>query len=85
METGPTRIEANYQAAQAAIDALLNTEAGRPEAGRLEVLSLLAEAWEDERFPVGYPQEIEAVLVDMEQNELDPGPAWLNASTESDA
>lgn len=79
METRPTRIAADYQAAQAAIDALLSAEPGPLEAGRLEVLSLLAEAWEGEHFPVGYPEEIEAILVDLEQNELsreDADPAW---------
>jgi antitoxin component HigA of HigAB toxin-antitoxin module len=53
MEIRPIRIEADYQAAQAVIEALLNTEAGSPEVDRLEVLSRLAEAWEGERFPDG--------------------------------
>ena len=89
METRPIRIEADYQAAQAAIDALLSAEAGAPETGQLEVLSLLAESWEDEHYPVGYPEEVEAILCHMEQNELsgtDLEPArrgWRTPSAES--
>lgn len=90
METRSIRIEADYQAAQGAIDALLSAEAGAPETGQLEVLSLLAQAWEDEHYPVGYPDEIEAILCHMEQNELggtdlEPaGRGWRTSSAESD-
>lgn len=63
--------------------------AGPLETDQLEVLSLLAESWEDEHYPIGYPDEIEAILVHMEQNELshkdlDPaGCGWWSFSTES--
>ena len=89
MEIRSIGIEVDYQVAQAAIDALQSAEAGAPETGQLEVLSLLAESWEDEHYPVGYPDEIEAILCHMEQNELggtDLEPAgreWRSTSAES--
>ena len=89
METRSIKFEADYQAAQRAIDALRSAEAGAPETGQLEVLSLLAESWEDEHYPVGYPEEIEAILIHMEQNELSGkdldlvGRGWQGVSTES--
>lgn len=70
MEIKPIKSEAEYQAALAEIDTLLEVEAGTPEVDRLELLSMLVEAWEDEHYPIGDPDPIEAILFYMEQNGL---------------
>jgi len=70
MEIRPIKTEADYQAAMAEIDTLLEAAPGTPETDRLEVLSLLVEAWEDEHYPIEAPDPIEAILFYMEQNDL---------------
>ena len=74
MEIRPVRIAADYQAAQAAIEVLQRGEGGPLATDQLEVLSLLAEAWEDLHYPVGYAEEIEVILSHMEQSELNADP-----------
>ena len=74
MENRPVRIDADYQAAQAAIEVLQRAEADPLATDQLEVLSLLAEAWEDQHYPVGYAEEIEVMLGHMEQSELNLDP-----------
>lgn len=70
MEIRPIKTEADYEAALAEIDTLLEAAPGAPETDRLEVLSLLVEAWEDIHYPIEAPDPVEAILFYMEQNDL---------------
>lgn len=70
MEIRPIKTEADYEAALAEIDTLLEAAPGAPETDRLEVLSLLVEAWEDAHYPIEAPDPVEAILFYMEQNDL---------------
>lgn len=70
METKPIRTEADYEAVLEEIDTLLDAKPGSPEEDRLELLSILVEAWEDEQYPIGPPDPIEAIKFMMEQKGL---------------
>lgn len=70
MEIRPIKTENDYQAVLAEIDTLLEAAPGTPETDRLEVLSLLVEAWEEVHYPIEAPDPVEAILFYMEQNDL---------------
>jgi antitoxin component HigA of HigAB toxin-antitoxin module len=67
------RSEAEYNAAIAEIERLLDEDAERGSDGydRLEFLSVLVEHYEDERYPMGAVTPQEAVTFMLEQKGLD--------------
>ncbi|GAB4233982.1 MAG: DNA-binding protein [Deltaproteobacteria bacterium] len=67
MELKPIRTNADYKAALEYISTLLDAPVGSKEAGVLEVLSVLVEAYEGEHHPVDPPDPIEAIKFRMEQ------------------
>jgi HTH-type transcriptional regulator/antitoxin HigA len=67
MELKPIRTKADYKAALRTISSLLDAPEGSREAGMLEVLSILVEAYEEEHHPVDPPDPIEAIKFRMEQ------------------
>ena len=66
------RTEADYQAALARIDALMDAEFGTPDGDELDVLTDLVELYEARHVPMGYPSPIEAIRFRMEQGGLSP-------------
>jgi HTH-type transcriptional regulator/antitoxin HigA len=72
MDIKPIRTEAEYQAALQEIDLLFDTAPNSPEEDRLEVLSLLVEAYEAEHYPIYPPDPIEAILHIMDAYQLEP-------------
>ena len=70
MEIRPINTEADHDAALAEIEALLGSEPGTAECDRLQVLSILVEAYEDERYPIPPPDPIEAIKYHMESRGL---------------
>jgi len=66
------RTEADYQAALARIDALMDAEFGTPDGDELDVLTDLVEFYEARHVPMGYPSPIEALRFRMEQGGLSP-------------
>ena len=71
-EIKPIRTEADYEKALSRIDTLMGSEYGSPEGDELDVLVTLVECWEDEHYPMGYPEPHEAVRFRMEQAGLRP-------------
>jgi len=67
MDLKPIRTKADYKAALKMITSLLDAPVGSREAGMLEVLSLLVEAYEEEHHPIDPPDPIEAIKFRMEQ------------------
>jgi HTH-type transcriptional regulator / antitoxin HigA len=63
----PVRSKAAYKVAVAEIDRLWDAKPGTPEHDRLEVLGILVDAYEAERWPIDPPDPIEAVKFHMEQ------------------
>ncbi len=63
------KTEQEYQEALAETERLiaLDPEPGTPEGDRLELISLLVETYEKERFPFEKPDPIEAIRFRMEQ------------------
>lgn len=70
MELRPIRSKREHQAALKEAEALWNAPEGSPEADRLEVLTLLIEAYEREHFPIEDPDPIDFLLHVMEAREL---------------
>jgi HTH-type transcriptional regulator/antitoxin HigA len=70
MELRPIRTKADYKAALKTISTLLDAPEGSKDAGMLEVLSVLVEAYEEDHHPIAPPDPIEAIKFRMEQNGL---------------
>ena len=66
----PIRTEADYDAVMAEIDGLLDAPAGSAAAERLELLSILVEAYEDAAHPLDPPDPVDAIRFRMEQQGL---------------
>ena len=68
----PIRTEADYEAALARIDELMDAEPGSPEGGELDVLVDLVDLYERRHEPMGYPDPVAAIEFRMEQAGLSP-------------
>ena len=62
--------EADYQAALAHLETLMDAPAGSPEEEDLELFSVLVEQYERDHFPIDLPDPIDAILFRMEQQGL---------------
>ena len=71
MNIKPIKTAADYEAALAEIDRLMDAEDDSAGADQLDVLSTLVDAWEAEHFPIEDPDPIEAILHRMEALDLD--------------
>jgi HTH-type transcriptional regulator/antitoxin HigA len=67
MELKPIRTEAEYEAALKEISSLLDASVGSKEAELLDRLSSLVEEYEEEHYPIGPPDPIEALKFRKEQ------------------
>lgn len=70
MELRPIRTRREHQAALKEAEALWDAPEGSPAADRLEVLTLLIEAYEREHYPIADPDPIEFLQHVMEAREL---------------
>ena len=61
------RTEADYEAALARIDALMDAEPGTPEGEELDVLTDLVEHYEEKHVALGYPSAVAAIAFRLEQ------------------
>ena len=61
------RTEADYQAALARIDTLMDAEPGTPEGEELDVLTDLVEHYEEKHVALGYPSAVAAIEFRLEQ------------------
>jgi antitoxin component HigA of HigAB toxin-antitoxin module len=64
----PIRSEADHRAALAEIDRLMDAAPGSAEEDRLDVLSTLVSAWEDEHVALAAADPVEAIRFHMEQH-----------------
>ena len=67
MEIKPIKTEQNYDQALARLETIFHAEVDTAEGDEAEVLSILIEKYEDEHYPIGMPDPIEAIKFRMEQ------------------
>ncbi len=70
MEIKPIRDEADYRTALKEIESLMGAELNSPEGERLDVLSILVEAYEAQHYPMEPPDPVEAIKFEMERRGL---------------
>ena len=66
----PIRTEQDYDRALAEINTLLAAEPDTPDGDRLEVITTLVHAYEEEHYPIPPPDPIEALLYYLETRGL---------------
>jgi len=67
MDIKPIRTEEDYETALEEIERLFDSEPGTPEGDKLEVLTILVNAYEEEHYSIPLPEPIEAIEYHMER------------------
>ena len=67
MTIKPIKTKKDYQAVMNRLETIFDAQPGTPEGDELEVLGILIDKYEQEHYPVGYPDPIEAIKFRMEQ------------------
>ena len=71
MQLRPIKTDADHEAALLEIERLWGAEEGTADGDRLEILTTLAEAYEEAHFPMDLPDPIEAIKFRLEQQGVD--------------
>jgi len=67
MKISPIRNEKDYQKALERLEDIFDSKKGTEEGDELEILSILIDQYENDNFPIGMPDPIEAIKFRMEQ------------------
>jgi HTH-type transcriptional regulator/antitoxin HigA len=67
MEIKPIKTEDDYNQALERLETIFDAKLGSAEGDELEVLGILIDQYENEHFPIGLPDPIEAIKFRMEQ------------------
>lgn len=67
MKIAPIKNEADYQKALKRLEKVFDAEKGSNHGDELEILSILIDQYENDHFPIGLPDPIEAIKFRMEQ------------------
>jgi HTH-type transcriptional regulator/antitoxin HigA len=67
MKIAPIKNEADYQKALERLEKVFDAEKGSKNGDELEILSILIDQYENDQFPIGFPDPIEAIKFRMEQ------------------
>ena len=67
MNIRPIKTESDYQKALERLEIIFDAKKGTKEGDELEILSILIEKYEKEKFPIEMPDPIEAIKFRMEQ------------------
>ncbi len=67
MKILPIRNEKDYQNALNRLEEIFDANKGTEDGDELEILSILIDKYENEQFPIGMPDPIEAIKFRMEQ------------------
>ena len=73
MDIKPIKTESDYSAALIEIEHLMEADIDTPEGDKLDVLTTLVEAYEEKHYPIGPPDPIEAILHQMDSQDLTRG------------
>ncbi len=63
----PIKTEMDYQDALSRLEVIFDARKGSAEGDELEIPGILIEKFEDEHFPIGFPDPIEAIRFRMDQ------------------
>ena len=69
MTIKPIKTKKDYEQALARLEQIFDAKKASPEGDELEVLGILIEKYEDQHFPINFPDPIEAIKFRMEQLE----------------
>lgn len=67
MDIKAIKTEQDYNQALERLEVIFHSEIDTPDGDEAEVLSILIEKYEDEHYPIGMPDPIEAIKFRMEQ------------------
>lgn len=72
MKIAPIRNNKDYQNALKRLEEIFDAKKGTDQGDELEILSILIEKYENEKFPIDLPDPIEAIKFRMEQMGMKP-------------
>jgi HTH-type transcriptional regulator/antitoxin HigA len=67
MNIKPIKTEEDYNEALVRLEVIFDAAIDSPEGDEVQILGLLIENYENEHFPIGFPDPIEAIKFRMEQ------------------
>ena len=67
MDIKPIKTEQDYNLALQRLEIIFDAKLGSTEGDELEILGILIDQYENEHFPIGLPDPIEAIKFRMEQ------------------
>jgi len=67
MNIKPIRTKKDYEQALDRLEVIFDSKKGTDKGDELEILGMLIENYENEKFPIGFPDPVEAIKFRMEQ------------------
>jgi len=67
MTIKPIKSKKDYQAALTRLEQIFDAKSGSKDGDELEILGILIEKYEQDRYPIDFPDPIEAIKFRMEQ------------------
>ncbi len=67
MNIKPIRTRKDYEQALARLEVIFDSKKGTDKGDELEILGMLIDNYENEKFPIGFPDPVEAIKFRMEQ------------------
>jgi HTH-type transcriptional regulator/antitoxin HigA len=67
MNIKPIKTKKDYEQALERLEVIFDAKKGTPKGDELEILGMLIDNYEKEKFPIGFPDPVEAIKFRMEQ------------------
>ena len=67
MNIKPIKTKKDYEEALARLEVIFDAKKGTQDGDELELLGMLVDNYENEKFPIGFPDPVEAIKFRMEQ------------------
>ncbi len=67
MNIKPIRTKKDYEQALVRLEVIFDAKKGTPKGDELQLLGMLIDNYENEKFPIGFPDPVEAIKFRMEQ------------------
>jgi HTH-type transcriptional regulator/antitoxin HigA len=67
MNIKPIRTKKDYEQALDRLEVIFDSKKGTDKGDELEILGMLIEKYENKKFPIGFPDPVEAIKFRMEQ------------------